>query len=79
MDRCNAPYHFHAVIGGGHNPYFGLGVNPATGNFDVGGGGAGLFEDTAVEPLIIGFLRHYLLDGRKDIFRWPTVVGNGTK
>jgi acetyl esterase/lipase len=74
MDKCNAPYHFHAVIGGGHNPYFGLGVNPATGNFDVDGGGAGLFEDTAVEPLIIAFLGHYLLDGRKDVFRWPTAV-----
>ena len=76
MDRCGAPYHFHTVIGGGHNPYFGLGVNPETGSFDVGGG-AGLFEDRAVEPLIIAFLGHYLLHGRSDIFRWPG-AGEGT-
>lgn len=71
MDRVKARYYFHSVIGGGHNPYFGLGVDLKTGNFDVGGGGVGLFEDPAVEPLIIAFLRHYLLDRRTDVFAGP--------
>jgi len=39
-----------------------------TGNFDVGGGGIGLFEDPLVEPLIIAFLRHFLLDRRTEAF-----------
>jgi acetyl esterase/lipase len=71
MDRAGARYHFHTVVGGGHNPYFGLGVNPETSGFDVGGGGVGLFEDRDVESLIIAYLRHYLLDRRTDVFRWP--------
>jgi len=37
-----------------------LNVNPNTGNYDAGGGGIGLFEDPAVEPMIIEFLRTYL-------------------
>jgi hypothetical protein len=37
----------------------------------VGGGGVGLFEDPDVEPMIIAFLQHYLLDRRADVFRWP--------
>jgi acetyl esterase/lipase len=69
MDKVGARYHFHTVIGGGHNPYFGLGVNPKTNAFDVGGGGIGLFEDPAVEPLIIAFLRYYLLERHTDGFR----------
>ena len=24
MDKVGAPYYFHTVVGGGHNPYFGL-------------------------------------------------------
>jgi acetyl esterase/lipase len=60
MDKVHARYHFHTVVGGGHNPYFGLNVNPKTGNYDAGGGGIGLFEDPAVEPMIIEFLRTYL-------------------
>jgi acetyl esterase/lipase len=71
MDRTDARYHFHTVIGGGHNPYFGLGVNPDTSSFDVGGGGVGLFEDPDVEPMIIAFLRHYVLDRRSEVFHWP--------
>jgi acetyl esterase/lipase len=69
MDKAGARYHFHTVVGGGHNPYFGLGLNPKTGEFDVGGGGIGLFEDPAVEPLIVAFLRYYLLERHKDGFR----------
>jgi hypothetical protein len=46
-------------------------VNPNTSSFDVGGGGVGLFEDPDVEPLISAFLRHYMLDGRADVFHWP--------
>ena len=60
MDKVNAPYHFHTVVGGGHNPYFGINTNPKTGWFDTGGGGIGLFEDPAVEPLIIQFLHEHL-------------------
>jgi acetyl esterase/lipase len=39
MDKVGAPYHFHTVVGGGHNPYFGLAVNPKASNFNLGGGG----------------------------------------
>jgi acetyl esterase/lipase len=60
MDKAHAPYHFHTVVGGGHNPYFGLNKNPKTGGFDAGGGGIGLFEDPAVEPLIIEFFHDHL-------------------
>jgi acetyl esterase/lipase len=60
MDKVHAPYRFHTVVGGGHNPYFGLNTNPKTGWFDTGGGGIGLFEDPAVEPLIIEFLHRHL-------------------
>ena len=60
MDKVHAPYHFHTVVGGGHNPYFGINTNPKTGWFDTGGGGIGLFEDPAVEPLIIEFLHQHL-------------------
>ena len=60
MDKVHAPYRFHTVVGGGHNPYFGLNTNPKTGWFDAGGGGIGLFEDPAVEPLIVEFLRQHL-------------------
>jgi acetyl esterase/lipase len=60
IDKVHAPYHFHTVVGGGHNPYFGLSTNPKTGWFDAGGGGIGLFEDPAVEPLIVKFLHQYL-------------------
>ena len=56
IDKAHAPYRFHTVVGGGHNLYFGLSRNPKTGWFDAGGGGIGLFEDPAVEPLIIEFL-----------------------
>jgi len=35
---------------------------------ESGGGGIGLFEDPLVEPIIKGFLRHYLLNGKKDLF-----------
>jgi len=60
MDKVHAPYHFHTVVGGGHNPFFGLNTNPKTGWFDAGGGGIGLFEDPAVEPMIIEFLHQHL-------------------
>jgi acetyl esterase/lipase len=68
MDKVGAPYYFHTVVGGGHNPYFGLKFDASGSTFNSGGGGIGLFEDPKVEPLIKGFLRHYLLDGRKDLF-----------
>jgi fermentation-respiration switch protein FrsA (DUF1100 family) len=68
MDRVGAPYYFHTVVGGGHNPYFGLKFDASGSTFNSGGGGIGLFEDPIVEPLIKAFLRHYLLDGRKDLF-----------
>jgi hypothetical protein len=48
------------VVGGGHNPFFGINLNPKTAWFDTGGGGIGLFEDPAVEPMIIEFLRQHL-------------------
>jgi acetyl esterase/lipase len=67
MDKAGASYYFHTVVGGGHNPYFGL-KHDASGSFNSGGGGIGLFEDPMVEPLIKAFLRHYLLDGKKDLF-----------
>jgi acetyl esterase/lipase len=68
MDKVGAPYYFHTVVGGGHNPYFGLKFDASGSSFNSGGGGIGLFEDPLVEPLIKAFLRHYLLDGRKDLF-----------
>ena len=75
MDRADARYHFHTVFGGGHNPYFGLGVNANASGFDVGGGGVGLFEDPDVEPMIIAFLGHYLVDWGTDVFHWPNRAG----
>jgi acetyl esterase/lipase len=68
MDKAGAPYYFHSVVGGGHSLYFGLNFNANRTGFDTGGGGIGLFEDSMVEPLIKAFLRHYLLEGRKDLF-----------
>jgi acetyl esterase/lipase len=68
MDKVMAPYYFHTVVGGGHNPYFGLKFDATGTSFNSGGGGIGLYEDPMVEPLIRAFLRHYLLDGRKDLF-----------
>jgi acetyl esterase/lipase len=68
MDKVKARYHFHTVVGGGHNPYFGLSINEETRNFDAGGGGIGIFEDRDVEPLIAAYFRHYLLDKRSDGF-----------
>jgi acetyl esterase/lipase len=68
MDKAGAPYYFHTVVGGGHNPYFGLKFDASGSSFNSGGGGIGLFEDPLVEPLIKSFLHHYLLDGRKDLF-----------
>jgi acetyl esterase/lipase len=69
MDKAKASYYFHTVVGGGHNPYFGLNFDDSGSSFNAGGGGIGLFEDPLVEPLIRAFLRHYLLDGRKDLFK----------
>jgi acetyl esterase/lipase len=60
MDKVHAVYHFHTVVGAGHNPYFGLNINSATGRFDTGGGGIGIFEDREVEPMIIAFLHSSL-------------------
>ena len=60
LDKVGAPYHFHTVVGGGHNPYFGLNTDPKTSCFEAGGGGIGLFEDPAVEPLMIEFLHQHL-------------------
>ena len=57
------------ISAGGHNPYFGLTFNAKAGNFEAGGGGIGVFEDRAVEPLIFAFFRHYLLEGRKELFK----------
>jgi acetyl esterase/lipase len=69
MEKAGAPFYFHTVVGGGHNPYFGLAYNAQEGDFNAGGGGVGLFEDRAVEPLIFAFFRHYLLEGRKEPFK----------
>src|SRR6516164_2917559 len=77
MDRVGAPYYFHTVVGGGHNPYFGLKFDASGSTFNSGGGGIGLFEDPIVEPLIKAFLRHYLLDGRKDLFTGVDVTRPG--
>ena len=71
MEKAGAPFYFHTGVGGGHNPYFGLAYNAQAGDFNAGGGGVGLFEDRAVEPLIFAFFRHYLLEGRKDLFKGP--------
>jgi acetyl esterase/lipase len=49
MKQANARYHFHTVLGGGHNGYFGY-----------LGQGIGLFEDQAVKPMIHAFFAHYL-------------------
>ncbi|MBV8142173.1 MAG: alpha/beta hydrolase [Acetobacteraceae bacterium] len=68
MEKAGAPFYFHAVVGAGHNPYFGLNFNASRTNFEGTGGGIGLFEDQMVEPLIFGFFRHYLLEGRKNPF-----------
>jgi fermentation-respiration switch protein FrsA (DUF1100 family) len=43
MDKVGAPYYFHTVVGGGHNPYFGLKnaaggrQNAVAGNFGFAG------------------------------------------
>jgi acetyl esterase/lipase len=74
MDKAGAPYYFHSVVGGGHNPYFGLKFDASGSSFNSGGGGIGLFEDPMVEPLIKAFLRHYLLDGKKDLFTGDDVT-----
>jgi acetyl esterase/lipase len=68
MDKVGASYYFRTVVGGGHNPYFGLKFDATGSSFNSGGGGIGLFEDPMVEPLIKAFLHHYLFDGRKDLF-----------
>ena len=68
MEKAGAPFYFHTVVGGGHNPYFGLNFNSARTSFEGKGGGIGLFEDPMVEPLIFGFFRHYLLENKKDLF-----------
>jgi hypothetical protein len=60
-----SPVLFSYCHGGGHNLYFWLTFNAAAGNFDADGGGIGLFEDRAVEPLIFAFFRHYLWGGVK--------------
>jgi acetyl esterase/lipase len=69
MDKAGAPYYLHTVVGGGHNPYFGLKFDASGSSFNSGGGGIGLFEDRAVEPLIFAFFRHYLWEGRKELFK----------
>ena len=69
MEKAGAPFYLHTVVGGGHNPYFGLTYNAKAGDFNAGGGGIGLFEDRAVEPLIFAFFRHYLLEGKKELFK----------
>ena len=38
MDKAGAPYHFHTVVGGGHNPYFGLKFDASGSSFNSGGG-----------------------------------------
>ena len=62
LDKVGARYHFHTIIGGRHNPYFGLNTNPASGKCDAGGGGVGIFADPDVQPMIRGYLRQYLLN-----------------
>jgi hypothetical protein len=69
-----APLQFSYCRGGGHNPYFGLTFDAAAGNFDAGGGGIGLFEDRAVEPLIFAFFRHYLWRGEKSSFKGSSLA-----
>jgi acetyl esterase/lipase len=54
MKKANARYHFHTVIGGGHNGYFGY-----------LGQGIGLFEDQAVKPMIHAFFAHYLQNWKR--------------
>jgi hypothetical protein len=53
--EIRAPYYFHTVVGGDHNPYFGLKFDASGSTFNSGGVGIGLFEDPIVEPLIKGF------------------------
>ena len=72
LEKVGAPFYLHTVVDGGHNPYFGLTANPKTNDFNAGGGGVGVFADRAVEPLIFAFFRHYLLEGRKDLFKGPS-------
>jgi hypothetical protein len=50
-------------------------VNANASGFEVGGGGVGLFEDPDVEPMIIAFLGHYLVDWGTDVFHWPNRAG----
>jgi hypothetical protein len=76
MEKAGAPFYFHTVVGGGHNPYFGLNFNSTGTNFEGTGGGIGLFEDPMVEPLIFGFFRHYLLEDKKDLFTGAGVSAN---
>ena len=71
MEKAGAPFYFHSVVGGGHNPYFGLNFNSARTSFEGKGGGIGLFEDPMVEPLIFGFFRHYLLERKKTCSQAP--------
>src|SRR5215469_4680506 len=61
LEKVKARYHFHTVVGGGHNPYFGLNINTPTGKFDAGGGGVGIYADPDVQPMIKAYLRQYLL------------------
>ena len=76
LDKVKARYHFHTVVGGGHNPYFGLNTNPETGNFDAGGGGVGIFADRDVQPMIRAYLRQYLLNRSQNAFRWVPKEGS---
>jgi fermentation-respiration switch protein FrsA (DUF1100 family) len=76
MEKAGAPFYFHTVVGGGHNPYFGLNFNSTGTNFEGKGGGIGLFEDPMVEPLIFGFFRHYLLEHKKDLFTGAGISAN---
>ena len=48
-------------------PEIGNSVSRMPGAF-CSGGGIGIFEDRSVEPLILAFFRHYLLEGNKDLF-----------
>jgi acetyl esterase/lipase len=36
MEKVGAPFYVHTVVGGGHNPYFGLTYKAAARNFDAG-------------------------------------------
>jgi acetyl esterase/lipase len=78
MEKVGAPFYFHAVAGGGHNPYFGLNFNADGTNFEGSGGGIGLFQDPMVEPLIFGFFRHYLLENKKELFTGAGVAATAS-